>query len=57
MAAPNPAAETKQKVEQIIRECIVKVVQIVVGARCTLPSSGRVNKWVRIPMTEVMQLR
>lgn len=46
-APPNPAAETKQKVEQIIRESIVKVVQLVVGARCTLPSSGKINKWVR----------
>lgn len=46
-AAPAPAsAETKQKVEQIIREAIVKVVQVVLGGRCTMTPSGKINKWV-----------
>jgi hypothetical protein len=34
------------KVEQVIRESLVKVVQVILQSRIAVPQTGKLNKWV-----------
>jgi hypothetical protein len=39
-------SDIKPKVEQIVREAFVKIVQLVLQCRIELPATGKMNKWV-----------